>query len=188
MNRKDSMTPILTPEDIRRGIQYWTDHENQFIISKKAKGAITGALVDAVKLSGITNPADLTWCRRLVIGYLTIPLHKPLKPRSSKDLSDNEWMGFSRWQSEKIDPSTSDSKYRQRPTFPDEVAQVLYRARHDNLIAQGQLPLFGMLKRWEYTPQDDEEFKVNDFYHYIRDNLPESVNKLQDIFIQGETT
>lgn len=167
-NQIMTMKPLLTPDEIRRGIEHYAAQENPWEISVKARGAITGAIVRAIKSTGITDQDDIDWNRYLLIGYLVLPLHEKLRPVSSKELTAGQWMGFSRWQSERLDNGT----YQERPTFTDEVCQVLYRARQDDMIAQGQLPLFGLWKRWEHEVPQGDHYDIPEFYQFVLDTLP----------------
>ena len=135
---------MLSPSEIRRGIEHW-NQKSVYMISDRAKGAIRGAMAKAFKSVGITDKNDLSEARHLVTGYLVIPESQTLRPMSSNDLTPGQWVGFSRWQSERL-PNGS---FCQRRTFVDEVIMILYRAKHDLKVANGQLPLGGLLMIWE---------------------------------------
>ena len=142
---------LLTPGEIRYGIEKWAE-KNPFIVSERAKGAIRGAMANALKSCLGVQGADLDYYRHLVTGYLVTPNAEPLRPMSTNDLTNGQWVGFSRWQSERL----PNGQYRQRPTFADEVVMVLYRAKHDLKVAGGQLPIMGLLLAWE---EKDEKYE-----------------------------
>ena len=159
------VTEVLSPRQVRDGIAYYAGLDHDWSIAEKMTGAITGAIAKAIKTIPIDN---VDYHRHLIIGYLTLPLSSPLEPVSSKTLTDGQWIGFSRWQSELL----TSGQYTQRRTFPDEVIQILYAVRCALSVGGGSYPLAGYYAMMESRTITDDYFGVESFRADIAKEFP----------------
>jgi hypothetical protein len=174
MNDLVTYDEILSPERIRAGIEHYAEKPNPYPLPDGAKGAIIGALNRAISatLSGRPDkkaePEEIDWCRHLITGYLCLPLSEPLREMSSKELTDGQWIGFSRWHSERVDNGQGEKAYQERPTFAAEVAWVLYRARHDHHAGMGILSLYGLYIQWEDENPEEDHWDIENFIQNVK--------------------
>lgn len=160
-------TELLTTAKIRMGIRKYDEMTVQWAISQGQQGAITGMLANVIKSLGFEGDA-VDDCRHLILGYLTLSENEILRPISSKELTDGQWVGIGRWQSYKSETG----KYYERATYAAECTTVLYQARHDLKMGKGRLPLFGMLKYWENMASEPEYYNIDSFREYVAMKSP----------------
>lgn len=165
-NMTKTTTEIVDPEKIRERVLHYgarskpvdfpmqnpAETDTEFETRKRGlRGVILGEIVKAFQIFDIEQGQRDEY-RRLVLGFLTLPVHEHFRERSSKDLSPQLWHGLSKWQSKY---SAYAGHFVQRDTFKDEVLSVLHRA----LWARGQQERFPsktfgeILELWSYSPE-----------------------------------
>lgn len=121
---------------LRDRIHQFASDPKAVLLSPGMHGAILGGINKVLASDGDMKAAEAK--RHTVLGWLFGDISKPLKPMSSKSLTDSQWYALSRW----IDlMRTTDGKWYPNEFFTTELLWVLAEALKKERQDEGQLML-----------------------------------------------
>ena len=161
---------ITTPEKVRKRIDHYSSLVEQdgnpvpAEFPDNRKGPIIGAISKALKFNGLEDRETIDYYRYLIWGWLFCSLDEPLRPLASIDLTPRNWNALNRWNSERIG-----KKYRERPSFKDELRWILYRAQKDyqKTLENPETPFREFFNAWDELPKDGDHFGQIAFVRHI---------------------